>query len=141
MNYKEKYIKYKTKYVNLLKEQKGGENLDKNCVDNSVKAHSQNGHNYKWLNSLNYGKVIKVEFEEPVDSGRWRTYDDKWWLVHSRVIKHRPENLVQAHMKAFINPGRFAKMMFYFEDGTIREPDQSFWELEANYFRENHLCE
>lgn len=142
MDYYEKYIKYKTKYVSLLKNQIGGKVKYENpkCIPNGVEAHSQHGHDYEWLNVLGYGKVLKVEFEEPVGSGHWRTYDDKWWEIHLSVIKHTPDDLIDAHMKAFINPGRFARMMFHFEDGTVREPDMSFWKLEADYFRNNHLC-
>jgi len=104
----------------------------KNCVV----QHSQHGNDYGWLNVLGHGKVLKVEFKEPVDKGTWRLYDDKWWGVHCGVIDHRPNYLVESHVKAFVDTfSRFAIMRFTFEDGTVMEPTKYFFELEADYFR------
>ena len=108
----------------------------KTCLD----AHKQSGDNYVWLNVLGHGDVLKIEFEEPVGSGKWVPYNDKWWETHCRVVDHRPENLVNAHVDAFINPGRFARLMFTFHDGTKMEPTVEFYQLEADYFRKNSVC-
>jgi len=106
-----------------------------------VQSHSQNGDDYVWLNELGHGKVDKVSFEEPVGSGNWRLYDDKWWETHCRVVDHNPNNLVNAHVNAFIDPSnRFAKMMFTFQDGTLMEPTKHFFELEQNYFKNIKHC-
>lgn len=110
-----------------------------NCSINCVQSHSQHGHNYSWLTPLGHGKVLQVYFEEPVGSGNWKLYNDDWWATHCRAVDHHSTNLVQAHMDAFVNPGRFARMLFIFEDGTRTEPNQHFWELEADYFR-NYNC-
>lgn len=145
--YHQKYLKYKNKYLILKQqnnEQFGGKqnypSSNPKCIPNCITSHSQSKINYVWLRTLGYGKLLKVEFEEPVNSGNWRIYDDKWWSVHCEKIQHTPDTLVKAHMKAFVDPGRFARMMFYFEDGTIREPDRHFWELEAEYFKDSKLC-
>jgi len=142
MSYYEKYLKYKNKYLQLKYNQIGGKinYEDPNCVPNVVESHSQHKHNYEWLNKLGHGKVLKVEFEEPIGSGKWRVYDESWWNIHGKVIDHRHENLVEAHMRSYVNPERLIRMMFYFEDGTVREPDKYFWELEAKYFKKNKLC-
>jgi len=111
------------------------------CIDNCVDSHSQNGDDYMWLNQLGHGKVVNIYFEEPVNSGKWTLYDDNWWKVHCKVIDHRPDNLVKSHVDAFINPHtRFARLMFTFQDGKKMEPTKEFYELEANYFRNNKLC-
>jgi len=148
MDYRTKYIKYKTKYLELKKEMPqliliGGDNISKSpkCINDCVGSHSQKGGNYIWLNVLGHGKVIKIEFEEPVYSGNWRLYTDKWWNVHCKVIDHSPNNLAVAHVKAFINPNtRFARKRFTFEDGTITEPTPKFYELEQEYFAANQYC-
>lgn len=114
---------------------------EKICRSNCVQSHSQQGEDYVWLNVLGHGHVAKVYFCEPPDSDNWRLYDDHWWKVHCKAIDHRPEYLVDAHMKAFVNPDtRFARMRFHFEDGTVTEPNKLFWELERDYFREHDLC-
>jgi hypothetical protein len=144
MDYKQKYNKYKTKYLSLkLGLQIGGKRIySQQCVNNCVKTHSQNGDNYVWLNVLGHGPVKKIEFEEPVGSGNWRLYTDKWWETHCKVIDHSPDNLMDAHVKAFINPKtRFARKRFTFSDGLITEPTPKFYELEQNYFKYFKYCE
>jgi hypothetical protein len=102
----------------------------KPCVD----AHCENGLNYPWLNQI-HGGLAKIQYKEPVDTGEWRDYTDEVWAVHCKVIDHTPENLVDAHVKAFITPDtRFAKLMFYFKDGTAMEPTREFYELEQRWF-------
>lgn len=111
------------------------------CVSQCADSHSQNGENYVWLNELNHGSVLKVEFEEPVGSGKWTLYNDSWWKTHCDVVDHNPENLVAEHVKAFIDPNtRFAKLRFTFSDGSIIEPTEQFYELEAAYFKKNNYC-
>src|SRR5579872_580149 len=85
------------------------------------KSHSQN---HTWLNELNHGKVLKVEFEELINSNNWNIYNDKWWEIHCKVINH-VENLIDSH----VLPSRTIKLLFYFEDGTIMEPNKTFYEL------------
>ena len=111
------------------------------CANDCVKTHSQSGNNYSWLNVLGHGKVKEVKFEEPVDSENWKVYTDDWWKIHCKAIDHDPDNLVEAHVMAFINPNqRFAKLEFTFEDGTKMEPTRQFYDLEADYFRKNGYC-
>jgi hypothetical protein len=111
------------------------------CSDECLKAHSSSGDNYSWLDSLGYGKVKKVEFEEPVNSGKWTLYDDNWWGTHCKVIDHTPANLVNSHYYAFIDPNtRFARLRFTFENGKVMEPTKEFYQLEADYFKNNKLC-
>jgi hypothetical protein len=110
------------------------------CLSACSQTHSQTGDDYVWLNPLGHGKVTKVYFEEPVGSGKWTLYDDHWWNIHCKAIDHSPDNLVASHTRAFINPGRFARLMFFFEDGTQTEPTVQFYQLEADYFRNRNLC-
>lgn len=115
-----------------------------------VKAHELNGDNYIWLKP-EFGTIKKIEFEEPVGSGNWRDYEQlhknregdtvTWWFEHCKAVSHNPENLKEAHMKAFVLPGRFANLKFIFEDGSIYYSDRDskmfsrFYDLEAEYFR------
>lgn len=105
-----------------------------------VEAHSINGLNYEWLNEK-YGKVLKVSYEEPVGSGRWKEYDDSVWDIHCSVISHDPKNLAQSHISAFINPKtRFARLMFQFDKNGYKyqmEPNTEMYMLEEKYFRNN----
>lgn len=105
-------------------------------------AHQSTGLNYIWLEPY-YGKLLKVEYKEPAETGQWRDYSDKIWEIHCKVINHG-DNLIEAHMKAFVNPAtRFAKLRFTFnKNGTIytREPDINFYKLEKEYFEKNNIC-
>lgn len=105
-----------------------------------VKSHISEGDNYSWLELLGHGKVMKVFFEEPVGSGKWILYDDHWWEVHCNVIDHG-DNLYNSHMKAFVLPGRFARLLFVFEDLVQMEPDDLFYRLEVEYFRNKQYCQ
>ena len=117
------------------------ESFSNECVSECVKSHSQTSGNYVWLNKLNHGRVLKVEFEEPANSNNFILYNEKWWQVHCDVIDHNPDNLVESHYKAFVDPTtRFARLRFTFEDGAILEPTKHFYELEAEYFKKNKLC-
>lgn len=105
--------------------------------DKCLASHSPNGLNYPWLADI-HGGLQKVMYEEPADSGKWRDYDDKVWAVHCEVINHTPEKLVADHMRAFVDPKtRFAKLHFYFKDGTVMEPTQEFYEREAAWLAKN----
>lgn len=117
------------------------ETFSSDCVNDCVKSHSQNAINYVWLNKLNHGKVLKVEFEEPANSNKWTLYDDHWWQVHCDVLDHNPDNLVESHYKAFVHPQtRFARLRFTFQDGSVLEPTKQFYELEAEYFKNHNHC-
>ena len=144
MDYYHKYKKYKIKY-NLLKlsQDGGGKGVkgSPKCIKECLHSHSQNGESYIWLNVLGHGDVIKVEFEEPVNSGNWRVYTDKWWETHCKLIDHHPDNLADAHIKAFVNEKtRFAKKRFTFKDGTVTEPTAFYYVLEQEYFKIKRYC-
>jgi len=111
---------------------------DVKCSD-CLYSHSSEGENYCWLDLLGHGKVTKVFFEEPVGSGKWTLYDDNWWITHCNVINHS-DNLYDSHMKAFVLPGRFARLLFVFEDLVQMEPNELFYRLEADYFRVKSYC-
>lgn len=110
------------------------------CLDDCFKSHIHNGGNYEWLNTLGHGAVENIQFEEPINSGKWRDYTDDIWKIHCKVVDHNPNNLIQAHMNAFVNENRFANLKFTFEDGTKMAPTQQFYELEKQYFELNKLC-
>src|SRR5438309_437377 len=95
------------KSLNYYREDFSGE-----CTKDCVKAHSQSGNNYEWLDELGHGKVNKVEFEEPVGSNKWTLYTDDWWHTHCKAVSHSTD-LVEAHVNAFIDPEkRFARLRF-----------------------------
>src|SRR5579872_632479 len=101
-----------------------------------VSAHSENGQNYPWLAHI-HGGLKKIQFMEPPNAGIWSDYNDAIWKIHCAVISHNPANLVDSHMKAFVDPStRFAKLKFSFKDGTDIELDENsgkeFYNLEAN---------
>ncbi len=100
------------------------------CVD----AHSHEGLNYTWLAPLGHGPVTRVEFQEPVGTGPWTLYTDRWWKTHCTVVGHN-KHLARNHIQAFVNPKtRFAIMRFHFADGTVREASERFFRLEEKYF-------
>ena len=145
MDYKQKYEKYKRKYLELRRNnQVGGKNkpqYSRKCINTCLTSHSQHGENYVWLNVLGNGPIVKIEFEEPVGSGNWRLYTDKWWETHCIAVDHRPGSLAEAHIKAFVNPKtRFARKRFTFENGLITEPTNQFYELEDEYFSKYGYC-
>ncbi|MDE2095840.1 MAG: hypothetical protein KGL39_01185 [Patescibacteria group bacterium] len=109
------------------------------CFDSHRKA----GGNYEWLRA-EYGTVLKIEFEEPANSGRWVEYDDRWWHVHCDVIPHTVRDLVDAHVRAFVDPStRFARLRFTFDQNGRQytaEPTRRFYELERDYFARRKPC-
>ena len=134
------------------------------CLIDCVNSHKQiNGADYIWLTKAGYGRVLAVDYEEPVQTqfltpsgnpiynsqaqiiGNWRRYDVRTWTTHCNVVSHVPQSLEQAHYNAFINPRtRFARLRFTFQypDGRVyqREPDLNFYKLESAYFQQNHYC-
>lgn len=103
----------------------------KTCVE----VHSRSGLNYPWLRDI-HGGLDYIQYEEPAGSGIWRNYDRRIWEIHCRAISHSPDQLTDAHDKAFINPAtRFARLAFHFRDGAVVEPIREWYELEADYFR------
>jgi hypothetical protein len=97
------------------------------------------GLQYPWLDGI-HGGLAKTEYEEPVDSGVWRDYTKKIWEIHCRVVSHDPKNLVEAHIRAFVEPeNRFARLRFTFRDGAVVASDDAvafrrFYEMERNWF-------
>src|SRR5688572_1452056 len=107
--------------------------MSSNVCQQCVTSHSQQGEDYVWLNSLGYGRVIGVKFQEPAGTGRWVDYDDRWWTEHCRAIDHS-NNLYESHMNAFVRPRHPINLLFYFEDGSIVSPTSDFYRLEEQYF-------
>ena len=112
------------------------DNLDDPDNDNDISM-PEKEHNNEWLESLGYGKVKQVYFEDPIGSRNLLPCDDKWWENHYKTVDHDPDNLVESHMEAFKGKNRFAKLVYVFEDGTQMEPTKEFFELEAATFRDN----
>jgi hypothetical protein len=99
-----------------------------------VHAHSETGLNYPWLAGV-HGGLDHIQYEEPAGSGVWKPYTDAIWAIHCKVISHDPAALVDAHVKAFVDPAtRFARLAFFFRDGTVTEPTREWYQLEADYF-------
>ena len=114
------------------------------CVFDTVLSHDQAFGNYEWLTPF-YGKLLWVEFEEPAGSGRWRHYDRYYWARHGCVISHHPEDLVQEHVRFFVDPRtKQINLRFWFErpSGEVYQTatDRHFYELERDYFARNSLC-
>ena len=98
-----------------------------------------NEHNYEWLHTLGHGKILNVWFKEPANSTDFRLYTTKWWKTHCRAVSHG-RDLYEAHVKAFVAPGRFAAMFFHFEDGSLIEATAEFYRLEQNFYDIHALC-
>ncbi len=132
------------------------------CINCSY-AHKETGLNYSWLNK-EFGKVLKIEFEEPVDKnnlnsqgkpiydneemvGNWQPYTDKIWDIHCKpnVIDHSPSKLVDQHLAAFVNPqSRFARLKFTLHKNDKiyqMEPTKRFYELEKDFFLQRSICQ
>lgn len=109
--------------------------------DECVETHDQKyNRNYEWLDVLGYGPVELVWFTEPANSNEFVLYTTKWWETHCKVVSHG-NNLYQAHYDAFVNPKtRFARMIFLFQDGTLKEADSEFYRLEQEYYDKKGLC-
>ena len=105
-----------------------------NCLD----AHTDPAQ-YPWLSDIN-GGIDHIEFEEPAGSGNWQPYTMQTWQIHcdQNIIDHDPSNLVESHMSSFVNPStRFAKLLYYFIDGTFREPLQTDY-VQIFFNRQNY---
>lgn len=103
-----------------------------------VYSHDKDGLNYPWLDDV-HGGLNFILYEEPISAPgskpNWQMYTEKVWEAHCKVVSHNPQDLVQAHINAFINPSkRFTRLMFVFNDGTAMEPIPYFYELEAQWF-------
>lgn len=113
------------------------ENMSNGLIPICVYSHAPSGLNYPWLDNL-HGGVSKIQFEEPVGSGIWRDYTDKIWKTHCTVVSHTPGKLADDHIRAFIDPEtRFARLRFYFRDGTVMEPTREFYEMEEAWFKQH----
>lgn len=145
-NYKQKYHKYKLKYL-ALKEMKGGyDDAGNKCIKDCIYVHKQDGLNYPWLNDVN-GGLDHIEYMEPPNDPKqeWKQYGEHQWHSHCTWINHDPDVTVDEHIKAFVNPEtRFAKLRFFFKNGKIIELDydhaKDFYQREADYFREHNIC-
>ncbi|CAH6418646.1 Hypothetical protein POVN_LOCUS365 [uncultured virus] len=115
------------------------------CVEDTVTTHDQALGNYIWLQPT-YGKLLWVDFEEPIGSGKWRTYDRFWWARHACVVSHEPDKLYEEHVRFFVDPKtKKINLLFWFErhDGSVYSmaPTEHFYRLEQDYFKANKLCE
>lgn len=110
------------------------------CSSKCVLAHAAGGANYPWLAHIR-GGVNYIEFEEPAGSGNWRTYNDDWWHAHCRVVDHNPAQLVDSHYAFFLAPNAPIKLRFHWNDGSISAPTREYYELEAQWFAHNGICE
>ncbi|MHB1952966.1 MAG: hypothetical protein ACYCOU_04385 [Sulfobacillus sp.] len=118
--------------------------ISRRCVFETVRSHDQVGGNYEWLAPY-YGKLLWVDFQEPVGTGKWRTYDRYWWSRHAAVCSHDPEVLVEEHVRLYVDPStRRIALRFFFErpDGKVvmASPTRRFYELERDYFVRFKLC-
>lgn len=141
MNYKQKYTKYKNKYLGL----KGGQDNQSSCIKQCMHVHMQEGLNYPWLNDIK-GGLHKVQYMEPPNSGEWKEYSEKTWRGHCKLVSHNADNLIYDHIKAFVNPDtRFAKLKYIFNNGEEIELDYKhaieYYQKESEYFRKNNICE
>lgn len=134
-----------SKFFHLVKAATEKEcNETKACVEDVVASHDQAIGNYIWLQPK-YGKVLWIDFEEPVGSGKWRTYDRYWWGRHACVVDHDPDKLFEEHVREFVNPKtKSISLLFWFlkHDGQVYSmaPNEDFYRLEAEYFKHHKLC-
>lgn len=117
---------------------------DEGCIYDVVWTHDQIGYNYVWLHP-HYGKVLWIDFEEPIGSGNWRTYNRYWWTQHASLVSHDPETLVKDHVKWYVNPKtKTINLRFWFElpNGEVYSmaPTKHFYELERDYFNTHKIC-
>lgn len=105
-------------------------------INKICKSGHQYPYPYPWLDHMNDG-IDYVEFQEPPDKGEWRNYDYNSWRMHcdDKIINHNPSKLISSHIKSFINKRtRFAKILYHFNDGTVREPTAEDYMLESKWF-------
>src|SRR5438045_4125887 len=90
-------------------------NISDECIYETVYTHDQVGLDYEWLWPV-YGRLLWVDFEEPAGSGHWRTYDRYWWTRHAALVSHDPDNLVEEHVKWYVDPEtKKINLRFWFE--------------------------
>jgi len=114
------------------------------CVYDTVWSHDQLGLNYQWLWPTR-GLVLWIDFREPAGTGKWRTYDRYWWARHAALVSHEPDKLVEEHVKWYVHPAtKKIDLRFWFERPTgevySMAPTREFYELERDFFANNHLC-
>ena len=114
------------------------------CVEDVVNSHDQAFGDYLWL-WPKYGRLLWVDFEEPAESGIWRTYDRYYWVRHACVVDHTPDQLYEEHVREYVNPEtKKINLLFWFErpDGSVYSiaPTEDFYRLEAEYFQHQQLC-
>lgn len=122
-----------------------GETTPVSCILDVVTSHDQSFGNYVWLHPY-YGTLLWIDFEEPIGSGNWRTYDRYYWSRHAGAIDHNPDKLYEEHVKAFVDPEtKFINLLFWFQkpDGSVYSmpPNEHFYQLEAEYFSRWQLCD
>jgi len=118
--------------------------ISEGCVKDVVETHDQLGWNYIWLAPL-FGRLLWVEFREPTSTGEWKHYNKFWWARHGAVISHNPKKLVDAHVKAYVDPKtKFIDLMFWFQtpQGFVYRaaPTKLWYQLEAAFFARHNLC-
>jgi hypothetical protein len=118
-----------------------GNSEERDLCTECVETHDQKyGQNYIWLDALGHGPVKTVWFCEPANSNEYILYTTEWWEIHCKVVSHS-KNLFDEHYKAFVNPQtRFARMIFLFEDNTLRDANEDFYRLEQEYYDKQGLC-
>lgn len=122
-----------------------GETTPVSCILDVVTTHDQSIGNYVWLHPY-YGILLWVDFEEPIGSGNWRTYDRYFWSRHAGAIDHNPSTLYKDHVERFVNPKtKTINLLFWFQrpDGSVYStpPNEHFYQLEAEYFKRWELCD
>lgn len=123
------------------------------CVKDVVHTHDQTGWNYCWLTPI-FGKLLWMDFREPSESktkkgekvAPWKTYNAYWHARHAEVVNHHPDDLVRAHMRAYVDRRtQFIDLRFYFQlpSGLVYAtfPNRKFYTLERDFFRTHHLCD
>lgn len=106
------------------------------CLESHMEP-EQGGLNYPWLDHI-HGGLDYIRYEEPPLSGSLQDYTEDTWKAHCSQVDHHPSRLVYSHYNAFINPEtRFARLFFYFKDGTVMEPITQFYQLEAQWMQDN----
>lgn len=98
---------------------------------------------YPWLSNVN-GGIDYIEFEEPVESGIFQVFDNRVASLHCNpsLISHNPDELVESHVRSFINPStRFARLIYHFNNGVVREPTVQDYQKESDWFRGNGISD
>lgn len=111
-------------------------------VDTAM-SHNTTGDNYVWLWPY-FGRVLWVDFREPAGKGEWQTYNLYFWSRHASLVSHRPETLVQDHVRFYIDSKeKQIDLKFFFQkpNGEVNAipPTPFFYELEREWFERNGL--